>query len=238
MLNARKIGCAALLSVMLLSGCIANRQVEAGAEIETNHAAIPDNQQHVAESNNAALPENPQQMIATNAVSIPDNQQQVTELGNMDRITANLEEFHAQQLKDELKRMEKIKGTWVVEELLIQPYVGAYHPEPEREILGKYLIIDDDYKVTFADYEYQFLDTEVVQPPYMNRIYRFNYDEVTVLLGSNILSFYLRIKSGIPADALFLLLQNEKGEIYIYNRESFEKTGIYSLTKVDHAKEK
>jgi hypothetical protein len=222
MFNARKIGCAALLGVMLLSGCIANRQANADSEAETDHAAIPDHQQHVAESNHAALPENPQQVV---------------EPSNIDNITVYLENFHAQQLQDELKRMETMKGAWVVEELVLQPYLGAYYPEPERAILGKILIIDGDYNVTFSDYEYQFLDAQVIQPAYiMDRISRFNYEKLTGLLGSNILCFSLRIKSGIPADATFLLLQHEEGGVYIFNNESFEKSGIYSLTKVDHAK--
>jgi hypothetical protein len=221
MLSARKIGCAALLGVMLLSGCIANRQANADSEAETNHAAIPDNQQHVAESNHAALPENPQQVV---------------ESSNIDNITVYLENFHAQQLQDELKIMERIKGTWIVEEWAIMPYVGAYHPEPERAILGKVLIIDDDYGIIFDDHAFEFLQAEVIQPSYMNRIYSCNYDTVTLLLGLNTLCFHVRIKFGTPEDASLLLLQPKEGELYIYCGDWFERPGVYSLKKMDPAK--
>jgi hypothetical protein len=219
MLNARKIGCAALLIGLLVSGCIADRQMES----ETNHAAIPDNQQHVAEQNNVAL---------------PDDQQEELEPSNRDKITAYLGEFHAQQLQDELKLMERMKGTWKVEEWRMQSYVGGVYRRPEAEsaIVGQYLTIDDDYKVILADYEYEFLKVEVILPPELNRIQRFNYDKVSLSLDSDIPSGYLQMKSEIPADASFLSLQNDEGSVYFYSSESFAETGLYSLTKVDPVK--
>jgi hypothetical protein len=222
MLNARKIGCAALLGVMLLGGCIADRQVEAGAETGTNHAAISDNQQQAAEQNNVAL---------------PDDQQQGIEPSNIDRITAYLEDYHAQQLQDELKRMEKIKGTWVVEELVLVPPLGlgAYHPEPERVAVGKYLIIDDEYNVTFADCEYWFDEAKVIQPSFMyDHCIRMQVDRI---LGEDILYLGVHIKAA-DSYLAFMLLQRKGGGLYVYSSESFDRTGLYSLKKVDNAIEK